>query len=65
MPKWKVSTLKNEQSAYGAGLFERERHQQIRPINAHIPAIFVTMAKAADAAIEAMRQGAYDYPRRS
>ena len=26
-----------------------------------IPVIFVTMAKAADAAIEAMKQGAYDY----
>ena len=36
-------------------------YQQIRRIDAHIPVIFVTMAKTADAAIEAMRQGAYDY----
>src|SRR5262249_6905314 len=35
--------------------------QQIRKIDARIPVIFVTMAKAADAAIEAMKQGAYDY----
>jgi two-component system nitrogen regulation response regulator GlnG len=36
-------------------------YQQIRAIDARIPVIFVTMAKAADAAIEAMKQGAYDY----
>src|SRR5260370_39385687 len=36
-------------------------YQQIRRIDARIPVIFVTMAKIADAAIEAMRQGAYDY----
>ena len=36
-------------------------YQQIRGIDARIPVIFVTMAKTADAAIEAMRQGAYDY----
>src|SRR5713101_850489 len=36
-------------------------YQQIRQIDARIPVIFVTMAKTADAAIEAMRQGAYDY----
>src|SRR3954468_11259822 len=36
-------------------------HQQIRQIDARIPVIFVTMAKSADAAIEAMRHGAYDY----
>ena len=36
-------------------------YQQIRRIDARIPVIFVTMAKTADAAIEAMRQGAYDY----
>ena len=30
-------------------------------LDARIPVIFVTMAKAADAAIEAMKQGAYDY----
>src|ERR1700730_8953072 len=36
-------------------------YQQIRKIDARIPVIFVTMAKTADAAIEAMKQGAYDY----
>src|ERR1700730_17397080 len=36
-------------------------YQQIRQIDARIPVIFVTVAKAADAAIEAMKQGAYDY----
>jgi two-component system nitrogen regulation response regulator GlnG len=36
-------------------------YQQIREIDARIPVIFVTLAKAADAAIEAMKQGAYDY----
>src|SRR5437588_6514559 len=35
--------------------------QQIRKIDARIPVIFVTLAKAADTAIEAMKQGAYDY----
>ena len=38
-----------------------EVYQQIRRLDAPIPVIFVTMAKAADAAIEAMKQGAYDY----
>jgi two-component system nitrogen regulation response regulator GlnG len=38
-----------------------EVYQQIRHLDARIPVIFVTMAKAADAAIEAMMQGAYDY----
>src|SRR5205823_10623431 len=38
-----------------------EVYQQIRGIDARIPVIFVTMAKGADTAIEAMRQGAYDY----
>src|SRR5260370_35235177 len=38
-----------------------EVYQQIRRIDARIPVIFVTMAKGADAAIEAMKQGAYDY----
>jgi DNA-binding NtrC family response regulator len=33
----------------------------IRAIDARIPVIFVTMAKTADAAIEAMKQGAFDY----
>src|SRR4051812_30098913 len=36
-------------------------YQQIRRLDVRIPVIFVTMAKTADAAIEAMRQGAYDY----
>jgi two-component system nitrogen regulation response regulator GlnG len=36
-------------------------YQQIRAIDARIPVIFVTLAKSADAAIEAMKQGAYDY----
>ena len=35
--------------------------QQIRAIDARIPVIFITMAKGADAAIEAMKEGAYDY----
>src|SRR5439155_21544043 len=38
-----------------------EVYQQIRRIDARIPVIFVTGAKGADAAIEAMKQGAYDY----
>src|SRR5439155_16920041 len=38
-----------------------EVYQQIRQIDARIPVVFVTMAKGADAAIEAMKQGAYDY----
>ncbi len=36
-------------------------YQQIRQIDARIPVIFITLAKGADAAIEAMKQGAYDY----
>jgi two-component system response regulator AtoC len=36
-------------------------YQQIRHVDARIPVIFVTLAKGADAAIEAMKQGAYDY----
>ncbi len=36
-------------------------HQAIRAIDARIPVIFVTMTKTADAAIEAMKQGAFDY----
>jgi two-component system nitrogen regulation response regulator GlnG len=36
-------------------------YQQIRQIDARIPVIFVTLAKSADAAIEAMKHGAYDY----
>ncbi len=38
-----------------------EVYQGIRRFDARIPVIFVTMAKTADAAIEAMKQGAYDY----
>jgi DNA-binding NtrC family response regulator len=38
-----------------------EVYHQIRGIDARIPVIFVTMAKAADAAIEAMKDGAFDY----
>ena len=36
-------------------------YQEIRKIDARIPVIFVTLAKTADTAIEAMKQGAYDY----
>src|SRR5437879_5289719 len=36
-------------------------YQQIRKTDARIPVLFVTLAKTADAAIEAMKQGAYDY----
>jgi two-component system, NtrC family, response regulator AtoC len=36
-------------------------YRKIRLIDGRIPVIFVTMAKGADAAIEAMKQGAYDY----
>jgi two-component system nitrogen regulation response regulator GlnG len=35
-------------------------HQQIRSINPRIPVIFVTKATRGEAAIEAMKQGAYD-----
>jgi two-component system nitrogen regulation response regulator GlnG len=38
-----------------------EVYQQVRLIDARIPVIFITLAKSADAAIEAMKQGAYDY----
>ena len=38
-----------------------EVFQQIRRIDARVPVIFVTIAKGADTAIEAMKQGAYDY----
>ena len=36
-------------------------YQQLRQLDARIPVIFVTLSKGADAAIEAMKQGAYDY----
>ncbi len=35
--------------------------KQIRVIDARIPVVFVTLSRSADSAIEAMRQGAYDY----
>src|SRR5271154_2984625 len=38
-----------------------EVYKRIRQIDARIPVIFVTLAKTADAAIEAMKQGAYEY----
>jgi two-component system nitrogen regulation response regulator GlnG len=38
-----------------------EVYKQIRDIDARIPVIFVTLAKSADTAIDAMKQGAYDY----
>src|SRR4051812_26136051 len=36
-------------------------YRQIRRIDARIPVVFVTLAKTAEAAIEAMKEGAYDY----
>src|SRR5260370_1359299 len=36
-------------------------YRQIREIDRRIPVVFVTMARTADAAIEAMKEGAYDY----
>ena len=38
-----------------------EVYQVIRRIDGRIPVIFITLARSADAAIEAMQQGAYDY----
>ena len=38
-----------------------EVYQAIRHIDARIPVIFITLPRTADAAIEAMKQGAYDY----
>jgi two-component system nitrogen regulation response regulator GlnG len=38
-----------------------EVYRQIRSLDARIPVIFVTTGKMADAAIDAMKQGAYDY----
>jgi two-component system nitrogen regulation response regulator GlnG len=38
-----------------------EVYKQIRRIDADVPVIFITMAKKADAAIEAIRHGAHDY----
>jgi DNA-binding NtrC family response regulator len=36
-------------------------YQQIRAIDARVPVIFITGAKTADTAIEAMKQGAFNY----
>jgi len=38
-----------------------EVYEQLRAVNARVPVVFVTLAKTADAAIEAMKQGAFDY----
>jgi two-component system, NtrC family, response regulator AtoC len=38
-----------------------EVYEHIREIDARIPVIFITIAKSAEAAIDAMKQGAYDY----
>jgi two-component system nitrogen regulation response regulator GlnG len=38
-----------------------ETYQRIRQIDGRIPVIFITWAATADTAIEAMKQGAYDY----
>ncbi|MET0339748.1 MAG: sigma-54 dependent transcriptional regulator [Polyangiales bacterium] len=38
-----------------------EVYEQIRSIDARIPVIFITMAKGADTAIEAMKRGAFNY----
>jgi DNA-binding NtrC family response regulator len=35
--------------------------RKVRQIEARIPVVFVTVARSADSAIEAMRQGAFDY----
>src|SRR5262245_35408254 len=35
--------------------------KQLRQVDARIPVVLVTVARSADSAIEAMRQGAYDY----
>ncbi|CAN5194665.1 N/A [soil metagenome] len=37
-----------------------EVYRQLRDFDGRIPVIFVTMAKTADTAIEAMKQGAYE-----
>jgi two-component system nitrogen regulation response regulator GlnG len=36
-------------------------YKEVRRIDARIPVVFITLAKGANDAIEAMRQGAYDY----
>jgi DNA-binding NtrC family response regulator len=42
----------------GSGI---EFYRQIRAIDARIPVVFITMAKTADTAIEAMKLGAFNY----
>src|SRR5262249_32442921 len=44
----------------GFAAFRARCYQQIRGINSQIPVVFVTDAKRADAAIEVMKQGAYE-----
>ena len=47
----------------GPGLPDQSRlevYEQIRRINPRVPVIFITTAKRADAAIEAMKKGAFD-----
>src|SRR5499427_6115960 len=38
-----------------------EVYEDIRAVDARLPVIFVTMAKTADTAIEAMKRGAFNY----
>src|SRR4051812_7957379 len=38
-----------------------ETYQRLRQVDARIPVIFITASSTAETAIEAMRQGAYDY----
>ena len=38
-----------------------EVYRQVREFDARIPVIFITLAKSANTAIEAMKRGAYDY----
>ena len=38
-----------------------EVYEELRAVDARIPVVFITMAKTADAAIEAMKRGAFDY----
>src|SRR5437660_326457 len=38
-----------------------EVYQRLREIDARIPVVFITASTAAETAIEAMKQGAYDY----
>src|SRR5262245_14152359 len=38
-----------------------EAYQRIRSIDARIPVVFITWAATADTAIDAMKEGAFDY----